>query len=136
MSSVGNITSGVVTVTSDPQLGPLQNNGGPTFTMLPGAGSPVLGVGNPDVAPATDQRGVARPSGGPTDLGAVQVSGTTPAATTPTASVVPSSDPSDGGSSSAGTGQTSAAFLGMTVEELESALDLVQDAVHMHNTPL
>src|SRR5262249_12786368 len=73
MSSVGNITSGVVTVTDDPKLGPLQNNGGLTFTMLPAVTSPVLGAGNPDLAPETDQRGVTRPSGGPTDLGSVQV---------------------------------------------------------------
>jgi hypothetical protein len=104
MVSVGDITSGVVTVTDDPQLGPLQDNGGPTFTMLPGPNSPVLGAGNPDLAPATDQRGVPRPPGGPTDLGSVQVSGT--------------------------------AFFGMTVEELESALSLVQDAVHMPNAPM
>lgn len=43
----------------DPQLGPLQNNGGPTFTRVPAASSPAVNHGNPVVsgAPATDQRG-------------------------------------------------------------------------------
>ncbi len=34
---------------SDPLLGPLADNGGPTLTMLPGAGSPALNAGG-DVA--------------------------------------------------------------------------------------
>jgi hypothetical protein len=59
----------------DPQLGPLQDNGGPTWTMAPAAGSPaidaVLAPGNG--APATDQRGVARPYGAGVDIGAVEV---------------------------------------------------------------
>jgi hypothetical protein len=55
-------------------LGPLQNNGGPTRTLLPLAGSPALGAGNSALAPSTDQRGQARPPGGPSDIGAVQVS--------------------------------------------------------------
>src|SRR5262249_14337233 len=50
-----NITSG------DPMLGPLQNNGGPTFTHMPLAGSPALDAGDNAVAVAagltTDQRG-------------------------------------------------------------------------------
>jgi hypothetical protein len=59
----------------DPKLGPLQNNGGPTQTMLPLPGSPLLGSGNASLAPATDQRGLSRPTGGPTDIGAAQVTG-------------------------------------------------------------
>ena len=39
--------------------------------MPPGAGSPALGAGVADAAPAYDQRGVAR--AGPIDIGAVQV---------------------------------------------------------------
>jgi hypothetical protein len=61
----------------DPKLGTLQNNGGTTPTMLPLAGSPLLGAGDPSLAPSTDQRGQSRPSGGPIDIGAVQVSGST-----------------------------------------------------------
>ena len=54
------------------KLGPLQNNGGPTQTMLPLPGSPLLGAGDASQAPSTDQRGAAR-AGGPADIGAVQV---------------------------------------------------------------
>ncbi len=73
-SSAGTIGAGVIALTADPMLGPLQNNGGLTPTMMPLRGSPVLGAGDPSLAPATDQRGVPRPANGPTDLGAVQVS--------------------------------------------------------------
>ncbi len=74
MSSDGTIDAGVIALTANPMLGPLQNNGGPTPTMLPLAGSPILGAGDPSLAPSTDQRGDPRPPDGPTDLGAVQVS--------------------------------------------------------------
>ncbi len=47
---------------SDPELGALGSNGGPTPTMLPMAGSPALGIG--DACPPTDQRGVTRPGSG------------------------------------------------------------------------
>jgi hypothetical protein len=58
----------------DPLLGPLQNNFGPTQTMLPGPLSPALGAGNyPSGAPATDQRGLARIINGRVDIGAVEV---------------------------------------------------------------
>jgi hypothetical protein len=68
-------------------LGPLQDNGGPTLTMAPQPGSPVV-----DAVPAsnctltTDQRGQARPDedsdNGNCDIGAVEgvVSGTSPSA--------------------------------------------------------
>ena len=59
----------------NPNLGPLQNNGGPTQTMLPLPGSPLLGAGDASLAPSTDQRGLSRPTSGPTDIGAVQVTG-------------------------------------------------------------
>lgn len=56
---------------TDPLLGALGNNGGPTPTMLPGAGSPGIdaGVG----CAATDQRGITRPQGSACDIGAVEV---------------------------------------------------------------
>lgn len=60
-------TSG--TVFGNPQLGVLQSNGGPTQTIAPLPGSPALGLGQN--CPATDQRGVARPSSGCT-AGAVE----------------------------------------------------------------
>ncbi len=75
MSSLGSINPGVITLTADPKLGPLQDNGGLTPTMLPLAGSPVLGTGDLSQAPTLDQRGLVRPPGGPTDIGSVQVTG-------------------------------------------------------------
>jgi CSLREA domain-containing protein len=57
---------------TNPQLGPLQNNGGTTETMLPASSSPAIGNGGPN-CPPLDQRGVSRPASGCTS-GAVQVS--------------------------------------------------------------
>ncbi len=59
----------------DPLLGPLSDNGGPTLTRLPGAGSPALNAGDPSFVepPATDQRGAARVAEGRIDIGAVEV---------------------------------------------------------------
>jgi hypothetical protein len=53
---------------ADPLLGPLQDNGGPTQTMLPAAGSPAIGQGVG--CPAIDQRGTSRPAA--CTLGAVE----------------------------------------------------------------
>ncbi len=53
----------------DPMLGALANNGGPTKTMLPGAGSAALKMGKN--CPSTDQRGNPRAS--QCTLGAVEV---------------------------------------------------------------
>ena len=56
---------GDLTNVADPLLGPLDDNGGLTQTMLPTAGSPAYDrIPAADalcVAPTTDQRGVARP---------------------------------------------------------------------------
>jgi len=58
---------------SDPQLGPLQNNGGPTLTQAIGTGSPALDKGSPDCPPPyTDQRGSPRPMGPACDVGAYE----------------------------------------------------------------
>src|SRR6185369_10737031 len=46
------------------KLGPLQDNGGPTFTQALLCGSPAIDAGNNSGAPATDQRGFARIVGG------------------------------------------------------------------------
>jgi hypothetical protein len=51
-------------------LGSLANNGGPTQTALPGAGSPAIGAGTSCLA--TDQRGMPRKASGCT-IGAVEV---------------------------------------------------------------
>ncbi len=58
----------------DPLLGSLANNGGPTLTQRPLAGSPVIDAGNPAIPspPATDQRGFARIFGAAIDLGSVE----------------------------------------------------------------
>lgn len=57
-------------------LGPLQDNGGPTYTRLPAANSPVIDAGNPAWAPPPpfDQRGAGFPRklGDVVDLGAVE----------------------------------------------------------------
>lgn len=62
----------------DPQLGPLADNGGPTRTLRPLAGSPLLdrvpaGAGCNNQGLTTDQRGVPRPQGTLCDIGAVEV---------------------------------------------------------------
>jgi predicted outer membrane repeat protein len=40
---------------ADPQLGPLADNGGPTRSMLPAAGSPVINQGNWDIGDPSDK---------------------------------------------------------------------------------
>jgi hypothetical protein len=46
------------------RLGQLQDNGGPTFTQALLPGSRAIDRGDNNGAPATDQRGVARPRDG------------------------------------------------------------------------
>ncbi len=58
---------------TDPLLGPLANNGGPTLTMALLPGSPAIQYADSATAPPDDQRGFARPAGvGVIDLGAYQ----------------------------------------------------------------
>jgi len=62
---------------TDPLLGPLANYGGPTRTMAPLPGSPLVGAGSDALIPSgvtTDQRGgsFARSSGGTVDIGSVE----------------------------------------------------------------
>jgi predicted outer membrane repeat protein len=62
----------------DPQLGPLQNNGGQTQTLLPLPASPAIDTGNNSYCPSMDQRGYARQMDGDVnstldcDLGATE----------------------------------------------------------------
>jgi CSLREA domain-containing protein len=56
---------------TDPQLGPLQDNGGATFTRALQAGSLAIDAGSSD-CPATDQRGISRPQGVACDIGAYE----------------------------------------------------------------
>ncbi len=60
-------------VNTDPLLGPLANNGGPTFTQALLPGSPALNAGTPVAGITTDQRGAPRPQGSAPDIGAFQV---------------------------------------------------------------
>ena len=68
--ATGHIDANYNLIGGDPLLGPLQNNGGPTFTMAPLPGSPALNHGF--TSDMTDQRGVVRHGG--TNLGAYQAS--------------------------------------------------------------
>ncbi|MBV6394206.1 MAG: hypothetical protein KPEEDBHJ_03458 [Anaerolineales bacterium] len=58
-------------LSGDPNLSPLQNNGGPTQTHALLSGSTAIDAGNAGVCPATDQRGVSRPLDGDATPGAV-----------------------------------------------------------------
>src|SRR5207253_2777039 len=49
------------------RLGPLQDNGGPTFTHALLGGSPAVDAGDPSNSPAADQRGVGRAIDGDAD---------------------------------------------------------------------
>jgi hypothetical protein len=59
----------------DPRLKPLAYNGGPTQTHALAPGSPALNAGDNADAPATDQRGHPRISGGTIDIGAYEAGG-------------------------------------------------------------
>jgi CSLREA domain-containing protein len=56
---------------TDPILGPLHDNGGPTWTHALLPGSPAIDAGDDAQCPATDQRGVTRPRDGDGDGSAV-----------------------------------------------------------------
>jgi hypothetical protein len=56
----------------DPSLGPLQDNGGPTWTMALHPDSPAIDQGNSTYCTSTDQRGIARPYGPTCDIGAYE----------------------------------------------------------------
>ncbi|HUP42200.1 MAG TPA: choice-of-anchor Q domain-containing protein, partial [Thermoanaerobaculia bacterium] len=64
---------GTATLSDDPQLSPLADNGGPTETMAIGTASPAFDAAGACPPPATDQRGVARPQGAACDLGAFEL---------------------------------------------------------------
>jgi parallel beta-helix repeat protein/predicted outer membrane repeat protein len=79
-NGAGFLTGAGDQINTDPMLGPLQNNGGPTFTHDLLAGSPALDAGNPSFTPppSTDQRGYARIFNGRIDIGALEVQPTPP----------------------------------------------------------
>ena len=82
-------------INTDPMLGPLQDNGGPTLTHALLPGSPAIDAGDPNFTPPPyyDQRGPVfwRVRNNRIDVGSFEVqSGTTPSPTpTPTASPTP-----------------------------------------------
>lgn len=74
---IGNSTGGNGFIASDllnvnPLLGTLASNGGATQTQALLVGSPAINAGNNIGAPATDQRGVARPQGAIVDIGSFE----------------------------------------------------------------
>ena len=71
----------------DPLLGPLQDNGGPTWTVALLPGSPAIDAGDNTDAPQFDQRGEGYPRifGGQIDIGAYEVQTALPGNTPPVA---------------------------------------------------
>jgi hypothetical protein len=84
-------------INTDPLLGPLQDNGGPTFTheLLPG--SPAINAGDPNFVgpPDYDQRGpdYVRVTGGRIDVGSFEVQNPPSPTPTPTATPTPRPTP-------------------------------------------
>ncbi len=78
---------------TNPKLGPLANNGGPTLTFALLTGSPAIDHGNNATCAATDQRGVPRPLGPRCDIGAYELDTPQPG---PVFTVNTSADPGDG----------------------------------------
>jgi CSLREA domain-containing protein len=82
---------------ADPLLGPLQNNGGLTQTLLPEAGSSAIGLVPPAACVAEDQRAFPRGGGGKScDAGAVET-GTGPSVTATSTALASSANPSTPG---------------------------------------
>lgn len=74
-NSCGFVTPGDIRNT-DPKLGPLADNGGPTYTHALRPGSPAIDAGDANGCPPTDQRGATRPQGAGCDIGAYEFGAT------------------------------------------------------------
>ncbi len=74
-NGAGNMVNGVNgnILGANPMLGLLQNNGGPTDTMLPDPASPAINAGATVGDPTNDQRGALRPMFGAYDIGACEL---------------------------------------------------------------
>lgn len=72
------LTNATDQLTADPLLGPLQDNGGPTWTHALAAGSPALDAGVEIHCLLVDQRGVSRPQGAACDSGAYEATADEP----------------------------------------------------------
>ena len=59
-------------INTDPKLGPLAENGGPTKTTALLTNSPAIDAGDTAASPPVDQRGVSRPVGPASDIGAFE----------------------------------------------------------------
>jgi hypothetical protein len=110
----------------DPKLGPLQDNGGPTFTQALLSGSPAIdavpvGANGCGTTLTSDQRGVTRPQGPACDVGAFEVAATD---TTPPVITVP-----------ANITTTATSLAGATVNYTVSANDAVDGPVPVTCTP-
>jgi hypothetical protein len=66
------VDCGTPLLSEDPQLGPLQDNGGFTHTHALPPDSPAIDAGDNDTCLAIDQRGVTRPQGDGCDIGAYE----------------------------------------------------------------
>jgi hypothetical protein len=84
-------------INTDPVLGPLQDNGGPTFTHALLPGSPAIDAGDPNFTPPPlyDQRGPGfdRVVNGRIDTGSFEVQGPTPTPTPCTGRCTPTPRP-------------------------------------------
>ncbi len=67
-----NLTATGDIASTNPFLGPLQDNGGPTWTHALLFWSPAIDAGDDGTCQATDQRGVARPQGAGCDIGSIE----------------------------------------------------------------
>ena len=80
-------------INTDPLLGPLQDNGGPTFTHALLTGSPAINAGDPNFTPPPlyDQRGPGydRVFSGRIDIGSLEVQPAPTPTPTPTATATP-----------------------------------------------
>jgi hypothetical protein len=63
-------------INTDPRLGPLQNNGGPTFTHLPASNSPAIDAGDPTLGGDQRGSGFVRVMNCRIDIGATEVQAT------------------------------------------------------------
>jgi len=79
-STIGTNTNNLVedgscsaSLSGDPNLGPLADNGGPTRTMAIAPSSLAYNAGDNASCAATDQRGIPRPQGGGCDIGAFEL---------------------------------------------------------------
>lgn len=107
-------------IITDPQLGALADNGGPTNTAVPALGSAAINAASTCVS-AADQRGQTRPIGAACDLGAAEIgadlgvslsaSNTTPA---PGSDVVFTATVANAGMDDAGSATAQVAFTGIT----------------------